>query len=129
MARLGCGTIQGAVRWKTWSLPTFGWILGTNWIADAPVPITATRSPSRSCSWSHWAEWKALPSKESRPGRSGTLGSLSGPWAAITTSALSGPLDVSSCQRAWGSSQRADSSSVLKRTCGSTPKRVATSRR
>ena len=29
-------------------LPTSGWICGTTWIDDAPVPTTATRSPSRS---------------------------------------------------------------------------------
>ncbi len=48
--------IHGAVRWKTCIWPTFFWIRGTNWIADAPVPMTATRSPVRSWSWSHSAE-------------------------------------------------------------------------
>ena len=59
------------MRWKTCSCSTFGWISGTNWIADAPVPITATRSPASSCSWSQRAEWKVVPSKLSRPGSVG----------------------------------------------------------
>src|SRR3954462_9611767 len=63
--------IHGAVRWKRCRRPTRDWIRGTNWIAEAPVPTTATRSPSRSWSWSHVAEWKVVPSKRSRPGRSG----------------------------------------------------------
>ena len=33
-------------------------ISGTNWIAEAPVPITATLRPARSWEWSHSAEWK-----------------------------------------------------------------------
>ncbi|WP_217430317.1 hypothetical protein, partial [Sphingomonas bacterium] len=31
------------------------------WIADGPVPTTATRLPVRSCSWSQRAEWKLVP--------------------------------------------------------------------
>jgi hypothetical protein len=118
---LRCGITHGAVRWKTWSLPTLGWISGTNWIAEAPVPITATRSPVRSCSQSHWAEWNAVPSKLSSPGTSGNDGSDSGPWAAIRTSAVSGPLEVSILQSCSSSSQLALSSSVSKRMCGITP--------
>ena len=121
--------IHGGVRWKTCIRPTSGWILGTNWIAEAPVPITATRSPARSWSWSQRAEWKVVPAKLSRPGRSGTSGSDSGPWAVISTSALSGPCEVSISQRAWDSSHSADCSSVSNRMCPTTPKRAATSRR
>jgi hypothetical protein len=115
------------VRWNTCSLPTLGWISGTNWIAEAPVPITATRSPVRSCSWSHSAEWNAVPSKLSRPGTSGSVGSDSGPCAATRTSAVSGPVEVSILQSWSSSSQLALSSSVSKRTCGTTPKRSAQS--
>ena len=50
--RSGRGMIHGGVRWKRCRRPTRGWICGTNWIAEAPVPITATRLPSRSWSWS-----------------------------------------------------------------------------
>jgi hypothetical protein len=37
--------IHGAVRWKTCSCLVSGAIAGTNWIADAPVPIAAIRLP------------------------------------------------------------------------------------
>jgi hypothetical protein len=40
--------IHGAVRWNTKSFSTCCWIAGTYWIADAPVPIDATRLPVRS---------------------------------------------------------------------------------
>ncbi len=93
------------------------------------MPITATRSPLRSWSWSHSAEWKALPVKLSRPGTSGRLGSLSGPWAAISTSAVSSPCELSSRHRPRSASQSAPSSSWSKRMCGITPKRSAQSRR
>ena len=42
--RSGRGMIHGGVRWKTVRRSTTGWIWGTNWTAEAPVPITATRS-------------------------------------------------------------------------------------
>ena len=35
------GMIHGAVRWNSVSIATCGWIEGTNWIAEAPVPMTA----------------------------------------------------------------------------------------
>ena len=41
-------TTHGAVRWKTCSCSTWGWMAGTYWMADAPVPIEATRLLSRS---------------------------------------------------------------------------------
>ncbi|MFD0536568.1 hypothetical protein ACFQY7_25425 [Actinomadura luteofluorescens] len=46
--RSGFGRIHGGVRWNTVRCLTFAAIRGTNWIADAPVPITVTRLPSRS---------------------------------------------------------------------------------
>jgi hypothetical protein len=52
-------------------LPTIGWIAGTTWIAEAPVPMTATRSPVRSCASSQRAECMTVPAKESSPGMSG----------------------------------------------------------
>ena len=43
-----------------------------NWIADAPVPITATRWPVRSMEGSHRAEWnEAPPGLDPAPGMSG----------------------------------------------------------
>ena len=47
-AKSRLGTTHGAVRWKTVRCATSGWIAGTNWIALAPVPITATRLPRSS---------------------------------------------------------------------------------
>ena len=66
---------------------------------EAPVPITATRSPLRSCSWSHSAEWNIVPSNESSPGTSGRLVSLSGPVADTSTWARKPPSGVVISQR------------------------------
>jgi hypothetical protein len=120
---------HGAVRWKIRRLATRGWMCGTNWIADAPVPITATSRPVRSWSWSHLAEWNAVPRNDGRPGTSGIDGSLSGPVAATNTSAVYSPCEVSMCQRRCASSHRAARTSWSKRRCGSTPKRTAHRRR
>ena len=46
---------------------TFGAMAGTNWIALAPVPITATRLPAGSNASSQWAEWNIGPLKRSSP--------------------------------------------------------------
>jgi hypothetical protein len=48
MSRSPRGMIQDGVRWKSVSVLTSGWIHKTNWIAEAPVPITATRRSRRS---------------------------------------------------------------------------------
>jgi hypothetical protein len=48
IARSTRGSTHGGVRWNSVSRPTSGWIAGTIWIADAPVPTTATRLPRRS---------------------------------------------------------------------------------
>ncbi len=55
------GVTHGGVRWNTVRRPTSGWISGTNWIAEAPVPITATSRPRRSWSWFQRAEWNIVP--------------------------------------------------------------------
>ena len=115
MRRPVWGMIQGGVRWNTCSRATSGWMAGTNWIADAPVPITATRSPARSWPWSQRAEWKAAPAKRSSPGMAGTLGSVSGPMPAIRTRALSVPAEVATIQRPAASSHAADSTLVPSR--------------
>ncbi len=80
--------IHGAVRWKRWSWSTSGAICGTNWIALAPVPITATRLPAKSKSWSHSAEWKLAPLKSSSPGTSAYEGFDRPPIPLITTRAV-----------------------------------------
>src|SRR6478752_1547580 len=75
-------------------LCTFGWMAGTIWIAEAPVPTTATRSPLRSCESSQRAECMIVPAKLSSPGRSGYAGSASAPAAEISTWARKVPTGV-----------------------------------
>ena len=48
VARSIRGITHPGVRWNTVTCAARGWISGTNWIDDAPVPTTATRSPLRS---------------------------------------------------------------------------------
>ena len=48
MARSTRGITQGGVRWRTVSFATSGWMAGTIWMAEAPVPTIATRLPRRS---------------------------------------------------------------------------------
>lgn len=110
------------MRWKSVSRPTLGWIAGTIWIAEAPVPTTATRLPVRSRSWSHWEEWKTWPGNSASPGSSGTAGSESGPVAETRASAVQQPRVVVTRQRACSASQRASMTSWLSRRCGRTPK-------
>jgi hypothetical protein len=43
--------LYSADRWNTATRWTFGWVLGTNWQALAPVSITAMCSPVRPWSW------------------------------------------------------------------------------
>ncbi len=105
------GITQGAVRWNRCSRPTIGWIRGTNWIEEAPVPMTATRSPTRSWPWSHRAEWKLVPRNAAMPGSRGTAGSLSGPAADTRKAALNLPRVVVTSQRAVDASQRASRTS------------------
>ena len=61
MARSGLGSTQGAVRWNRLSRATLGCICGTNWMALAPVPITATRLFCSSTLWSQRCEWNWAP--------------------------------------------------------------------
>ena len=44
--------IQIGVRWKTVRCSTSGAMAGTYWMALAPVPMDATRSPARDLPWS-----------------------------------------------------------------------------
>ncbi len=65
------GITQAGVRWNSTRRFTSGWISGTIWIAEAPVPTTATRLPFRSKEWFHLAEWNTGPAKSASPGTSG----------------------------------------------------------
>ena len=69
-------------------------IAGTIWMAEAPVPMTATRLPVRSASWFQRAEWKISPLKSSMPLMSGSEGSHSAPTAETTILATKSPLLV-----------------------------------
>ena len=95
-------------------------ITGMNCAALAPLPITATRLPRRSTSWSQRAEWNDGPRKRSRPAMSGSLGRFSWPTALITAWATTVPVPsavrTSSVQLLDASSKRADITSVPKRT-------------
>ena len=87
MGASGRGCSHGGVRWNTRSRAGWAAISGMNWIADAPVPITATCFPVRSQEWSQREEWNAVPPKESIPGMSGQAGMCSPPPAATTARA------------------------------------------
>jgi len=118
---------HGADRWKIVMCATFGAIAGTNWIALAPVPITATRFPVGSNCSSQCAEWNIGPLKRSSPGTSGIDARVSWPHAVISTSAsTSSPFAISSRQRPDRSSNVARSTSALKRISGVMPNRSAT---
>ncbi len=67
---------------------------GTIWIADAPVPTTATRSPSSRWSWSHRAEWNTVPPNVESPGSDGTDGDTSAPVPSTRNRAVNTPLLV-----------------------------------
>ena len=82
------GSTHGALRWNTVSDAASGCIAGTNCMAEAPVPITATRLPRRSTPWSQCAEWKRSPLNVSSPGNAGVTGSCIGPVATMMKRAV-----------------------------------------
>ncbi len=71
MSRSSRGSTQPGVRWKTVIAATWGWMAGTIWTAEAPVPMTATRLPDRSASWSQRAEWQIVPPNRASPAMPG----------------------------------------------------------
>ncbi len=103
--------------------PATGAIRGTNWTADAPVPITPTRRPLRSTSWRQRAEWKVGPAKRSSPGSSGTAGRLSPPVALITAAAdTTEPSASLTDHRSTAASHRTSTTSAPVRTWPRTPR-------
>jgi len=72
------------VRWNTVRRSACGAIEGITWTADAPVPISATRFPRRSVSWSQRAVCMTAPPKFSRPGMAGGFGCEKTPVAPTT---------------------------------------------
>ena len=83
------GAHQFGVRWNTVRWPA---VLATSWIVCtpvAPVPITATRLPSKlTGSCGHRAVWKDWPWNVSTPSMRGIVGADSGPIAVIRKRAL-----------------------------------------
>jgi hypothetical protein len=61
------GRTRAGVRWKTVSSPTSWAMIGMNWIALAPVPMTTTFLSLRSIRWSQVAVWNIGPSNVSAP--------------------------------------------------------------
>ena len=78
---------------RRWSTPPAAATGGTNWMALAPEPITATCRPVRSTEWSQRAECHDGPANVSIPSMSGTWGRLSWPQAntTVSTSSSSSP--------------------------------------
>ena len=108
MAPSGLGMIHGGVRWKTDSCFTRAAMVGTIWMALAPVPTTPTFLPSSGYASSQRAEWNILPSNEASPGMSGSEGRLSGPQPGTSTRARSFlPSPVSTSHTPVRSSKRA----------------------
>ena len=102
---------------------------GTIWIAEAPVPITATRLPVSCWPWSHWAEWNTAAPKASRPASSGSFGSDSAPAADTSRFAVTGPAEVSTRHSAHSESQQAERNSTPNRKRSATPDSRAILRR
>ena len=72
------------MRWNTVRCAACSAISGIDWIADDPVPITATRRPVKSTpSWGQRLVKYVGPANVSRPGMSGRFGCDSTPTARI----------------------------------------------
>ena len=114
------------MRWNTVSCSTSGAIAGITWIAEAPVPITATRLPARLCSGSQRAVCIVVPAKLWTPSMSGSLGWVRTPVASTTWRATSvSPPSVARRQPLSGSSNVAAVIRVPNRTLSRNPKRSA----
>ena len=116
------------VRWAAGSA-----ISGTNWAALAPVPMTTTRWPSRSRSWSHRAEWNVGPVNVLGPRQLGDVRAVELADAADDGVGVEVFLPALACtrrvQRIVDSSSSADRTSVPKRISGRRPKRSAMPRK
>ncbi len=97
-------------------------------MAEAPVPITATRLPVRSTSCFHCAVWNSSPWKSSRPSISGSFGSESPPAQESSVREENEPLEVSTSHRCDVPSQLALCTVVSKTKRSSVPDPSATRR-
>ena len=122
------------MRWKISRCSTCSATIGANWAALQPVPMTPTRLPVRSTSWSQRAEWNAGPANDSRPSIFGSWGRFSWPTALMTALARSVPSwpsasTVCTVHVAVASSYSTDETSVLKRMLGRMPNSSTHSRK
>ena len=99
---------------------------GTIWIAEAPVPTTATRLPARSTSWPQRAEWNTSPWNVSMPSISGIRGADSPPAPTISVFETQVPFGVRTVHRCVSSSQVASSAGVSNTNRSRIPDRSAT---
>ena len=77
--------VNWAVRWNTVRCPACSAITGMAWIADAPVPMTPTRSPDRSTgSCGQSPVCRERPAKLSAPGNAGLFAVDRQPTAVTT---------------------------------------------
>ena len=147
------GITQAGVRCATINCCTMGCIAGITWIADAPVPMTATQPafarrptggavaasayallpPARSLvrrvvllGPAHRVVWKAGPQNISSPGIFGGIGSLSGPFAITNTSTVHVRLAVVTLHCCDASFHRAPVTSSPKWISGAMPSSFAT---
>ena len=68
------GRLKFGVRWNTVRWSACWAMIGIDWIADDPVPMTPTRWPVKSTpSWGQWPVWYQLPRNVSMPGISGVF--------------------------------------------------------
>ena len=122
------------MRWKISRCSTCSATIGPNWAALQPVPMTPTRLPVRSTSWSQRAEWNAGPANDSRPSIFGSCGRFSWPTALITALAwmfasLPSVSTVHTVHVAVSSSYSTEETSVLKRMFGRMPNSSTHSRK
>ncbi len=120
--------LKFAVRWNTVSWRACSAITGIAWIAEDPVPITATRLPVKSTpSCGHQPVWYVSPRKLSRPSISGSLAADRQPVAITTNRAsIRPPVSVSTSQRSAVSSNVARVTRVRKLMSRRRPSRSAT---
>ena len=60
--RLPAGMLKFGVRWNTVRCAACSAMIGIDWMADDPVPMTPTRWPVKSTpSWGQWPVWYQVP--------------------------------------------------------------------
>ena len=118
ISKSSLGVTKIGVRWKTVRWAARFASSGTSWTDVAPVPMTATRLPSRSAESSHFAVCTTVPANSSTPSMSGTRGCERKPVAVMRYDARTGSPSATETSHTWSaSSHRAPSTTVSKRMC------------